>query len=591
MARFELLLEQTSRQIDRESVVVGVAKTKTRSHRRRTVMKQGIKIAAVIALLGLVISYLWPVEQQIAQVLPTPIKTTPPAPPRRILPTSVVMHRPTTPDAGGKDKPLSERLDNFYLTSINFDKVHLHDAVRLMREQLKLLNASRRAEFDRLFVAIPAEASMREITFHAGSISFLKALRAIGGLANCDLQLSEAGLSLASRPNRDKLKIETRSVNSIMADNKGAASIPGALLAYVLTDARALGIELPAGTDFSNLTGTVAQFDALDLMLKSRSQINDMPKLRLIAFPRNGPPTSDGRVLTEQEANDLREEAKRQGITLQPIVIKPSSDELTTEQLDPNAKNVPDVYLVARPVGDSQWVLTLLPTATDPTGMNLPIDAIVGEDQGFMVRVTKRPGTLANSDFPNSPTDPEMGPRIYVNAPNVDPFFTPIEGTGQLAFGGNIPTVNPGPTVTQQLNVGGTGDGLVFDKGSSSINGLRGITVSADSTDNWSLGGANRIIKNGMGTVALNGNGTYAGGTTISGGVVDLNNTNLELTTGSVAQTLATTSTANLIAPIRAISAAVTAGTASGVNLSGVGQSMNTNQLVITPAPATEPGH
>ncbi len=97
-------------------------------------------------------------------------------------------------------------------------------------------------------------------------------------------------------------------------------------------------------------------------------------------------------------------------------------------------------------------------------------------------------------------------------------------GTGILALGGNnlfagAVTVGQG---TLQIGTGGSGEGLA----SSSVTLSNGTTLAFSQSDSMQYGGyisgGGQVVQMGPGTLALNGYDSYAGGTRITGGTLQL---------------------------------------------------------------------
>lgn len=489
MARFELLLEQTSQQVDQERAVAAIAVGESRKYKQRRFIRRCAQIAAVFALLGVIV-WQWPQEAPVvAQAKsPTPHVQEPvlPAPPvRRLLPTTVVMsgaarHATTEP------KALSQTIDDFFLSGLSFDKLPLREAIRLLREQLHALNFNRRAELDQLLVSVPAEASEREVSFHAGAISFLKALQAIASLADCDVVVGTQGIALSTRKLTPQDKaFESRNIDSLLAAHQGANLDVAALRAGLLADARALGMQTDDDATFS---GTKAQFEALQLMLASRAQINALPNLQLLAFPRtSGSGKQDeGRVLTQDEASQMQAAARQQGISVQSIAIKPSTDDLTPEQLATFQPGEPSLIFTVQPVGDGPWKLTIIPntksatvpdSALNPVIDLPPIDAIVPTWGGV---------TLPASSLQKFAPAPDSKREIAATGPQP-----------------GSPAITTGRGATQSLN------------GSFTANPLSSSSIDVNTSKLW------------IGTLTLTSSANaYAGGVRLTGGIVVNNTTN-----------------------------------------------------------------
>lgn len=373
MARFELLLEQTSREIDRESVVAAVVATKMVPHRRRLIMQRTLKVAAVLVLLGLVLWFMRPgTPSEIAEVKPTtPTQAKPRKPARVVLPLVASSSNGAPVVSALPNKPLPKVLDDFFLTGVSFDKLSLQDAVHAMEAQLRALNGGRRAELDRLRIMLPADAARREITFHAGAISFLKALRALAGLADCEVEVSDQNVMLASRHTPEGQRIESRTVETMLAkataDDRVDASTQ---LAELLADARALGMVTEDATGkVTGITGTRAQFDALAQMSESRAQVRALPPVPMLAFLSPTSPNQNDRVLPSEEAERQRAQAAATAAGVQRIAVRPMTDVIDPSSLSTiAATGSPDIVIVAQPAGEDQTHFTVFhPALVTPT--------------------------------------------------------------------------------------------------------------------------------------------------------------------------------------------------------------------------------
>lgn len=126
-----------------------------------------------------------------------------------------------------------------------------------------------------------------------------------------------------------------------------------------------------------------------------------------------------------------------------------------------------------------------------------------------------------------------------------------VELTGDLTFVGNTNTNTvtiAAPTGTGLQGVMALNGTRVFDVGNGSA--LVDLTVNAPFIDGTATGG---LTKSGLGTLALNGAGTYTGGTTVSAGTLLVNNT-----TGSATGTGAVTVNGGTLGGSGTIGGAVT---------------------------------
>jgi fibronectin-binding autotransporter adhesin len=102
-----------------------------------------------------------------------------------------------------------------------------------------------------------------------------------------------------------------------------------------------------------------------------------------------------------------------------------------------------------------------------------------------------------------------------------------ISGRGVVVVGGTLSkgvygTINLNRGGTLQIGTGTTGGVLLGETGSLFINGALIFNRSGDSTYSGAIsgGGSGSVRKQGVGTLTLSGSNSYAGGTTISGGMI-----------------------------------------------------------------------
>jgi len=396
MARFELLLESTSAEIAREALVAVAASEKNIQHRRRTMVAQTLKIAAVVTFLGAVIWALWPEGNE------SPVAVVPPPAPastkgQRIVMYDRVLLTPSLPVnppaattvAAAPTKPLPKHLDEFFLTSVSFDKLPLREAIRQMEAELRALNFDRSASLDRLRVTLPAEATGREVTFHSGAISFLKALRAVAALAGCDVTVSDVGVALNTRIDSNRPTEQQRTVQSLLAaDGIGLHTD----LSELIEDARALG--MIAGNDATGISGTEAQFEALAQLAEARRQIRMMPEFQLLAYLVPANPNDESRVLTPEEA---KAQAAKAGSGV-PITLKP-----TMTAPVPKTGEGPDLIISAVPAGEGRQIRV----EENPRPMAAPVPAPLLVSQALpvlpIVAIVPQ-GGAASISFPGQQT-------------------------------------------------------------------------------------------------------------------------------------------------------------------------------------------
>lgn len=496
MARFELLLESTSQSVAREAIVCAVADEKTARHQHRRKMVRAAKLAAGFVLFGSIIWMLWPqgnpssdiaaTTPQSKPVSPTQVKVQPKR--DRVLiapPTTIAATAATTT----KPRPLPQHLDEFFLTSVQLDKVRLQDAVRQMEDQLRALNFGRTSQLDQLRVVLPASAMNREVSFKSGAISFMKALRAVAALAGCEVLATDTSVVLNTRKDGlDQIEQRKATRSLLAADGLGRHTH----LAELLEDARALGMVSDDG-DQDTLRGTNAQFAALALMADSRHQVRALPDLSFFAYLAPAKPNDTSRVLTAEEA---REKAKAAPATAAVIRVDPGSTVPTSAQ----AANA-DLLITAVPAGDGTQ-LTISPNFNAPAESTVPPEL----SKQLPIDIILPPGNGGNLNFP-------LIASSFVSDSN--------------AAGGTLRSIpsSAGPLLTNGAST--------FDwTGALTIGGTGATTASFAMADSSSTTGLT-LVKSGQGalgatTVAdvgtmVNASNTYTGNIVVQSGTLSIN--------------------------------------------------------------------
>ena len=502
IARFELLLESTSQSIAREALVCAVADEKTARHQHRRKVIRAFKLAAGFVLFGSIIWMLWPQGNPSSDIAATTPQSKPVSstqvnvqPKRdRVLiapPATVAAAAATTT----KPRPLPQHLDEFFLTSVQLDKVRLQDAVRQMEAQLRALNFGRTSQLDQLRVVLPASAMNREVSFKSGAISFMKALRAVAALAGCEVLATDTRVVLNTRNDGlDQIEQRKATRSLLAADGLGRHTH----LSELLEDARALGMVSDDG-DQDTLRGTNAQFAALALMADSRHQVRALPDLSFFAYLAPAKPNDTSRVLTAEEA---REKAKAAPATAAVIRVDPGSTVPTSAQ----AANA-DLLITAVPAGDGTQ-LTISPNFNAPAvstvppelSKQLPIDIILPPGNGGNLNfplVASAMVTDSNMTGGTLRSNPSSASSLVVNGASVS------DWTGALTIGGTGAT-----TANYAMSDSLSTTGQTLLKGGQ---GSFGVTTVANASNTYT---GNIVVQSG--TLSINGV-VYGAGSVISG--------------------------------------------------------------------------
>ena len=393
IARFEHLLEITYQETRRETAYLGAAQTAGRRQEFRSRITLSLKVAAGLALCGWLGWQLWPEEtagpvENLAVVEPkvAPVK------PR---PRTVVMRRhETAPTPQRSERPFVTRLDDFFLTSLDFQDQPLGTVIEDMKRQARELNLDRDALFDRLSISLPAEAAQRRVSLHCGAISFLKAMRTLASLAHCDVSIEAQHIAFSTRALPTRSDEQNQTPDRLLADNRGVPQyLAGERFAEMLVDAVGLGIRQKINLrGQTELIGTAAQFAALDELTQARDQIRVMPPLPLRVYVRQNNSPEGDRVLDKQEADRVRLELSGQPSA--PVMLRPSSDDAPLQKVveqAQRAKAPPSVVLSSRPAGDGYVALTFtggpteaLPNTSSSTLPSRLTDAVLTPGQALV---------------------------------------------------------------------------------------------------------------------------------------------------------------------------------------------------------------
>lgn len=557
MARFELLLETTYSEVAREAIVTAAAEVKGASHRRRTLVRQSLKIAAVITVMSTIMWLVWPspeaqMQTEVAQAKPpAPMLVKRPGQPDRLLiaPPATGL---TSAKKATKARPLPQHLDEFFLTSLAFDKTKLRDAIRQMEAQLRELNFARATDLDRLHIALPASALGREVTFKSGPISFLKALRAIAALADCDVDVTDTGVALSTRRLPPNAPMENRAVASLLAaDGIGRHSS----LSDLLEDARALGM---AGITNDTISGTAAQFEALAQLAESRRQVRQLPDLSFLAYVLPAGPRDQSHVLTAAEQKALAGKVTDG----QTIIIDPGASSQTPASL----------RLTAVPAGDGHQITVSPPTLTPTEALTSPGDPNTP---------TPLPRTPDLPSSPGAPAIPAL-PLAFNEQLPMDVLLADKQGFTLVI----PPSLVPITTGTVPQSAGST------DTSTSVLTGgnvASGLTIAGTTGQTATLAFNNQtasstpIVNQGSGAQVLGGtasfNGAINSGTMLDTGTYTISSGTLTFDTAAMAlRNLTVSANANGTYTVR--------NTATGVTQTFAVS--NGAQVIITPAPTPE---
>ncbi|MDZ4286595.1 MAG: hypothetical protein U0984_01475, partial [Prosthecobacter sp.] len=387
-ARFESLLAETVQERAGEKtalrqVVAGQFKTPPQAKDRAPAARRWqmpLRAAAAIALLSSLAWLLWPAAEtpkmaEISSPKPGTVPTvshSPAAPVRRLPLVSPVAA--DAADTGGKSLP--QRLDSFFLAGVALDQVPLREALGILQGQLQELNFLNAEALQKLRVTVPADAAGRRITFHSGSIAFLKAVRAVAALGGCEVTVDEPTLALILQRGIFPQVAERRDLRNILAgrvnaDGTAAASDPDRLAA-LMADASSLGIALDPTrplAEQASLPMTRGQWAALQLLTDTREQLSQFPMPNFQLYLTEGDPSEADKVIEEDQAKKMQANFQSTG-TAPVAVVTPVLSPLFA--LGSQAPTLPPI--TAQPLGEVtqvtvNWSLppSSAPTAAEPT--------------------------------------------------------------------------------------------------------------------------------------------------------------------------------------------------------------------------------
>lgn len=295
-SRFEELLAETVkvRQVESEARQV-ISEVKHKTHTRTAIMSQRrtalpapwLVVAALLIIAGIIAALLWPEghssEKNLVRVgrtaavnrgaqpkkqpsssepLPVPLSLEPAVPKAEVVP----------------EVPLTERLEAFFLTQVNLSHVPLSQALAQLQKDLLDLNDPQSLDLTALTIKVPLGANSRPVSFTCGPIPFLKAVRAVAGLAGCDVEVTGSEILLRMQTGIYPHLDENRLLTDLLAGRinpDGTAMVDDARRVEELwQDAVSLGIEIQ-----ENGTAAVSrgQWEALRMVSEARDQVALLP--------------------------------------------------------------------------------------------------------------------------------------------------------------------------------------------------------------------------------------------------------------------------------------------------------------------------
>ena len=262
------------------------------------------------------------------------------------VPVRPATHRQMAPDPvpkpasdGAAAEPLNQRLDAFYLTSVELHRQPLDRAIGLLQGQLRLLD--QRGRMGDLRVIIPRNAAGRMVSLTSGPISFLKAVQVLAALAGCDVETDEHRVSVVLREEIYPQPASQSSLLEVLAGRFSADGRPAeqdeVALAALREDAQRLGIAVnPEESEGWNARLSPGQRAALLLLTQSRQALALMPapayQLYVAEETATGGEAATDQNLGEDEAKQLLNSGIFSGpvarFTAAPMVSRPEASRI-----------------------------------------------------------------------------------------------------------------------------------------------------------------------------------------------------------------------------------------------------------------------
>lgn len=285
-------------------------------------------LAAAVVVLGVTSALFWPmtpVSTGKTRQAGRPMQIQPPEP----LPAAS-LEKPLSPQPPSLEmKPVAEPgetlislLDDFWLNDIAIQNLPLSQAMFLLRQKLQETDIRQTLPLARLNISVPAGATARRVTFHAGSIPYLKAVQVVAALAGCEVITGDFDIQLHLIPGIFPQVAEKRTLGDLLLGRVTAdgreVSQDAARISALWEDAAALGIQV---TEDGLAQASRGQWEALRLLTDARDQISSlsMPAFALYLVPAN--PSLPTGSLTPDEAQQLQGLLSRQGLKPTTLVL------------------------------------------------------------------------------------------------------------------------------------------------------------------------------------------------------------------------------------------------------------------------------
>lgn len=249
-----------------------------------------------------------------------------------VRPLAEVTKPAKSPATETDQRPFTERLDAFFLGGVSLNQVPLREALGILQGLVQELNFRNDGDLAKLRVTVPSAAAGRRVTFHSGSIAFLKAVRAVAALGGTDVTVDGTTITLTLQRGIFPQVPERRDLMSLLA---GRVTVNGTVAANdavrvqaLINDAAALGIAVDPSLplDQQDLPPiTRGQWDALVALTDSRAQLDLYPVPNFEIYVSETTSTEATRLVDPPEMDQLRRD-------LEPTATVPATMDIGAPQ-------------------------------------------------------------------------------------------------------------------------------------------------------------------------------------------------------------------------------------------------------------------
>lgn len=246
-------------------------------------------------------------------------RSSPVAPPKELI-ASV-----TADDVAAQS--MAQRLNDFYLPSVNFEGVPAGDAMKALSGKMQEYNFAKRPDFEKMSVSVPPSASSRPVTLKSGPISFAKAVEVVSALAQCDAKVTGAGMEITDSSGSNASNVASWSPTMTGFASAAQVQQEAASLGIALADA---SIRYDATTHTASVNATASQQSALSKLLSARLQLASLAPLKFVPLVIPSGTSGGEHVLTAAEVAQVREQLATAPAGSLPVITLPFNSEKPT---------------------------------------------------------------------------------------------------------------------------------------------------------------------------------------------------------------------------------------------------------------------